>query len=141
MARKNGLDFDPSNVGAQADAYNVADTAALLMARILAHRFDKAPAGWYPRSASRHAVAFHVISGKLHRLDERRCSEPMDEAAAERRDASLMADAQEIAAHYGLTAYHQGDCRGCALYLVEPADLNSRARSYTDGHAVCRLGR
>jgi hypothetical protein len=134
MARKNGLDFDPSNVGAQADAYNVAWTALKL--------YDGDGSEGGPLYApARHAVAFHVISGKLHRLDERRCSEPMDEAAAERRDASLMADAQEIAAHYGLTAYHQGDCRGCALYLVEPADLNSRARSYTDGHAVCRLGR
>ena len=167
--RKGGLDFDPSNVGAQADAYNVADTAALLVARILAHRFDKAPAGWYPRSASRHAVALHVISGKLHRLDERACNEDLGcpkcmgegevapgnsgapfqkcprcegtGSSLHRRVASLMADAQEIAAHYGLTAYHQGDCRGCALYLVEPADLNNRARSYTDGHAVCRLGR
>jgi hypothetical protein len=50
-----------------------------------------------------------------------------------------MADAQEIAAHYGLTAYHQGDCRGCALYLCDPKDANQA--SYDNGHAVVRLGR
>jgi hypothetical protein len=139
MARKNGLDFDPSNVGLQADAYNVAWTALKLAE-------SDSPGGerfqsWHTGAPARHAVALHVISGKLHRLDERRCSEPMDEAAAERREASLMADAQEIAAHYGMNAYHQGDCRGCALYLVEPAGLENKARSYTDGHAVVRLGR
>jgi hypothetical protein len=132
MARKNGLDFDPSNVGMQADAYNVAWTALVLK------RNARPDAGGEPWNmvAARHAVALHVISGKLHRLDERRCSEPMDEARAERRDASLMADAQEIAAHYGMVAYHQGDCRGCALYLTEPGET-----SYTNGRAVCRLGK
>lgn len=60
--RKNGLGFEPSNVGTQADASNVADTAIRL---------------WItgrerlPLATSRHAVALHVISGRLHRLDER----------------------------------------------------------------------
>ena len=165
--RKNGLDFDPSNVGAQADAYNVADTAALLVARILAHRFGKAPEGRFPRSASRHAVALHVISGLLHRQAERLCNEdltcpkcagqgeyapgqsgaPMQACprcagrgnTLGRREASLLADAQEIAAFYGLAVYHQGDCRGCALYLCDPKDANQA--SYDNGHAVVRLGR
>jgi hypothetical protein len=136
MARKNGLDFDPSNVGAQADAYNVAWTALLLDSKRGPDIRRTFPQGEGPYTSARLAVALHVISGKLHRLDERRCSVPMDEAAAERRDASLMADAQEIAAHYGMVAYHQGDCRGCALYLTEPGETQ-----YTNGHAVCRLGR
>jgi len=169
MARKAGLDWEPSNVGMQADAYNVAWTALKLDSKRGPDIRRAFPQGEGPYTSARLAVALHVISGKLHRLDERACNEDLGcpkcmgegevapgnsgapfqkcprcegtGSSLHRRVASLMADAQEIAAHYGLTAYHQGDCRGCALYLVEPADLNNRARSYTDGHAVCRLGR
>jgi hypothetical protein len=36
-------------------------------------------------------------------------------------------------------SYHQGDCRGCALYLLREADLKGRAIDgcYTIGVAVC----
>lgn len=51
----------------------------------------------------------------------------------------LLADAQEIAAHYGLRAYHQGDPRGCSLYLCEPGDAAND--NYNRGHAIFRLGR
>ena len=160
--RKNGLGFDPSNVGAQADAYNVAQTALML--------YDGAGSEGGPLFVpARHAVALHVISGRLHRMSERGYNEDLSCPACEgvgtvipsdgsrisnrqtcqkcagrglttgRREASLLADAQEIAAHYGLAAYHQGDCRGCALYLCDPKDANQA--SYDNGHAVCRLGR
>jgi hypothetical protein len=38
-----------------------------------------------------------------------------------------------------LIAYHQGDCRGCNLYLVKAEDLKGRKidESYTVGLAVC----
>lgn len=128
--RKGGLDWEPSNVGMQADAQNVAWTALVLA------RQDDCTVDF---KASRHAVRLHVISGLLHRLDERRCSYPVDENKADRREAVLMADANEIARHYGLRAYHQGDPRGCSLYLVEPGP--EAERDYSRGHSVVRLGR
>lgn len=39
------------------------------------------------------------------------------------REAGAIKRAQRIAGKYGLTAYHQGDPRGCALYLVRPDDV------------------
>jgi hypothetical protein len=79
------------------------------------------------------------------------------------RKARLRADAEEIAAHYGLRCYFQTDPRGCPLYLIDPASIPSdltryqgesyyglgdgpaRDRwidsNYTQGHAVTRLGR
>ena len=166
--RKGGLDWSPSNVGQQADANNVGQTAVILERTF--HK-GKAEAGIF--APARHAVRLHVISGRLHRMAERLCNEDLTCPACggdgtlprgngitpapgrfERRtcpkcagrgntlgrsEASLMADAQEIAAHYGLAVYHQGDCRSCSLYLCEPADANDTA--YNHGHAVCRLGR
>ena len=32
--------------------------------------------------------------------------------------------AKAILASHGLTMYHQGDCRGAALYALRPSDLN-----------------
>jgi hypothetical protein len=166
--RKGGLDFDPSNVGAQADAYNVASTAMLLDRQF--HQ-GKAEAGIF--APARHAVALHVISGKLHRMAERLCNEDLTCPACSgdgmlprgnginpapgrferrtcpvcagrgntlgRREASLIADASEIAEHYGFKAYHQTDPRGCSLYLCDAPDAD--AGNYNHGHAVCRLGR
>jgi len=158
-----GPDWDPSNVGPQADAHAVAWTALHLDDHHQAHPM-------LPGQVSRHAVALHVISGRLHRLDERACGENLTcqkcggdgDGPAEsdpkttgprqlcpacwgsgltigRTVAHLEAAAQEIAALYGLRAYHQGDCRGCALYLCAPANAN--AAKYDQGHAVTRLGR
>lgn len=124
---KNGLDFEPSNIGTQVDAYNVASTAVMLTLRGTGY------------GVASHATAMHVLSARLHRLDERRLSEQVDEARAERAEARILAAAQEIADHYGMVAYHQSDCRGCSLYLCEPVDaVNGR---YTNGHAIARLGR
>jgi hypothetical protein len=39
------------------------------------------------------------------------------------RETGALKRATAIAARYGLTAYHQGDPRGCALYLVRPGDV------------------
>jgi hypothetical protein len=43
------------------------------------------------------------------------------------RETGAVKRAQAIAARYGLTAYHQGDPRGCALYLVRPDDVPAGA--------------
>jgi len=163
-----GPDWDPPRSGLQADAQAVAWTALHLAERL----FGKGPA--LPGAVSRHAVALHVISGRLHRLDERECSEdlgcPNCHGDGYTTDAATPAlkhhpavtrarcracagtglttgrtlrrlelAAQEIAELYGLQVYHQGDCRGCALYLCAPA--NATAAKYDQGHAVTRLGR
>ena len=44
-------------------------------------------------------------------------------AATSDREAGALKRAQQIAGRYGLTAYHQGDPRGCALYLLRPGDV------------------
>jgi hypothetical protein len=170
MARKNGLDFDPSNVGAQADAYNVADTAALLVARILAHRFDKAPTGWYPRSASRHAARLHVISGLLHRQSERLCGEDLTCPACKGDGYTVSHDGPRATKD---EPQHCPRCKGRgnrlgtreanllmdaqeiavfyglrAYHQTDPRgcslyllDPKTDDNNYNSGHAVCRLGR
>ena len=48
--------------------------------------------------------------------------------------------AEKIAAAHGLTVYHQGDPRGCSLYLLRPGDVPEGQRPsgyYTRGIAVC----
>lgn len=56
-----------------------------------------------------------------------------------RKLESLRADAREIASHYGLSCYFQGDPRGCSLYIGEAKDMTDS--TYNRGHAVTRLGR
>lgn len=54
------------------------------------------------------------------------------EAGALRRLAGIMAGKA------GLLAYHQGDCRGCSLYIVKAEDLHGQsiASVYSRGLAV-----
>lgn len=55
------------------------------------------------------------------------------------REAGALRRVTEIAGRYGLTAYHQGDPRGCALYLVRPGDVPDGAdigSYYSRGVAV-----
>lgn len=152
-----GLDYEPSNVGREADALNVAQTALVLRGHLPPDGRWLAPA--------RHAVALHAISGRLHRLDERACNEDLtcqrcegtgelDESPAGltkncpacagkgrttgRTEARLEAAASEIAAYYGLRVYFQGDPRGCSLYLLTAPDQD--ATTYNRCHAVPRLG-
>lgn len=56
------------------------------------------------------------------------------EAAALRRVAAV------AAAHPDLSFYHQGDPRGCALYVLRPGDVPAGERAdsyYSRGVAVC----
>jgi len=54
------------------------------------------------------------------------------------REAGAKRRADVIARAHGLTAYHQGDCRGCMLYILRPGDMTGAADScYTNGIAVC----
>ena len=63
-----------------------------------------------------------------------RHSIPDREAGALRRLGKLMA------AHPELVSYHQGDPRGCALYILRKSDIPAGARLdaiYSRGWAVC----
>ena len=80
-------------------------------------------------SATLHTWAEHECNGVIQRDDEtgitywhstydgRRWHRTSD------REAGAIKRASAIAARYGLTAYHQGDPRGCSLYLVRPGDV------------------
>ena len=59
-------------------------------------------------------------------------------AIADRENGALKR-AQAIAAAHGLTSYHQGDCRGCMLYLLRPGDIpdgESAGSCYNRGIAM-----
>ena len=165
-ANPYGLEFQPAQTGREADALAVAQTT-LHLARVVAGSDYL-----YLCPVGRHAVALHVISGKLHRLSERQCNENLACPACKgegrigerqglcpathypardcpscagtglttgRKLAKLEAGAREIAAHYGLAVYFQGDPRGCSLYIGEAKDMMDS--TYNRGHAVVRLGR
>ena len=56
------------------------------------------------------------------------------------REAGAMRRADAICKAHGLTAYHQGDPRGCSLYVIRPGDVRDGAKPgecYTNGIAVC----
>lgn len=76
-------------------------------------------------------VQFCGYAGKW--VDRREPCRDM-EAAALRRVAAV------AAAHPDLSFYHQGDPRGCALYVLRPGDVPAGARAdsyYSRGVAVC----
>lgn len=56
------------------------------------------------------------------------------------REAGALRRAAKIATAHGLTVYHQGDCRGCMLYVVRPGDVPigaSVSSYYTRGIGIC----
>ena len=56
------------------------------------------------------------------------------------REAGALKRAQAIAEVHGLTLYHQGDPRGCALYLLRPGDVpkgQDPGAYYSNGIACC----
>lgn len=61
------------------------------------------------------------ISKTLHRLDEGDCNgrSEQGEKISATREKNCMVEAQRLAGELGLEAYHQGDPRGCSLYLIE----------------------
>jgi hypothetical protein len=102
------------------------------------------------------------IEHRLHRIDEEMCNGTIqrdDNGGNYRHYVSdqwgsptvpgrklkttpedLGAEAARIAKRFNLAAYHQTDPRGCALYLVDPAELGDRDvdRCYSSiGTAVC----
>ena len=73
------------------------------------------------------------ISRALHYSDECACNYGLTSRQKTRRD-NLMVRAGKLAGYMGLIAYHQGDPRGCSLYLVNKQILKSD--NYTDGIPV-----
>ncbi len=69
------------------------------------------------------------IARTLHKLDEGDCNGRSErgQKRADTRSANLEREAQGIAADFGLKAYHQGDPRGCSLYLIEKGQRDSYA--------------
>ena len=56
------------------------------------------------------------------------------------REAGALRRARAICERHGLMMYHQGDPRGCALYVIRPGDVpdgQSVNGYYTRGIAVC----
>lgn len=72
------------------------------------------------------------ISKALHHLDECSCNYGLTKRQ-ETRLEKLERRAEEIAARYGMFAYHQGDPRGCSLYLI----TEEQKDNYSDGIAIC----
>ena len=73
-----------------------------------------------------------IVSGL--RTDTRRLSRTAD------REKGALTRVQTIAGKYGLGFYHQGDPRGCAVYLLRPGDVpegKDPSAYYSRGVGVC----
>ena len=56
------------------------------------------------------------------------------------REAGALKRATAIARAHGCDIYHQGDPRGCALYIIRPGDIqdgHNVGSCYTNGLAIC----
>lgn len=72
------------------------------------------------------------ISRKLHRIAEANCNYG-NTTRRDNQETKLLAQAEALAQRIGLHAYHQGDPRGCALYLIDDTMIDS---TYSNGLAV-----
>ena len=85
------------------------------------------------RSYTYNLERLRRISGSLHALDEAACNYGLS-VRQEKRRGGLEAEAQKIADNFGLIAYHQGDPRGCSLYLI--TEEIQASKQYTGGIAI-----
>ena len=79
-------------------------------------------------------------TGKTSRVLIDRIGERCGHYRTPDRETGALKRAAAIAEAHGLTIYHQGDPRGCCLYLLRPGDVveGSTADScYSRGIAVC----
>jgi hypothetical protein len=56
------------------------------------------------------------------------------------REAGALNRVKAICARHGVTFYHQGDPRGCAVWIIRPGDVREGqdvGSCYTNGVAVC----
>lgn len=76
------------------------------------------------------------ISRQLHKLSENSCNYGLTDKQ-EKRENKLIKKADDIAKEFNLRSYHQGDPRGCSLYLIEEVEfLKGSSCDYTNGLAV-----
>ena len=72
------------------------------------------------------------LSMKIHHQDENACNYGLTERQ-EKSLGKMLLRAEEIAKTLGLKAYHQGDPRGCSLYLIDNTMDNT---NYNNGIAI-----
>jgi hypothetical protein len=81
------------------------------------------------------------ISRKVHKIDENDCNGYQDfkgnwderaEKQAEKKKEKLLLRADEISQEFGLKAFHQGDPRGCSLYLIDEVVYKGSSLSELD---------
>lgn len=154
-----GLEFSPSNAGKEADAYEVASTVVVLHRKSVEGGYSicRHATALHVISGKLHRLAERqcyedltcprcqgdglnrsgrdVEAATSARSDCRACAG--SGLTTGRREAAYQAAAREIATHYGLSCYFQGDPRGCSLYIGE----NLTDSNYNCSHAVTRLGR
>lgn len=123
--------------------FSAAETEVLLKAERALHRWAEMECGtgneFRTESIERDEETgkpfrrVQYFNGFGNRVDRREPCRDM-EAAALRRVAAI------AEAHPGLSFYHQGDPRGCALYLIRPGDVIEGAdvgSYYSRGIAIC----
>ena len=73
------------------------------------------------------------IARKLHKMDELSCNYGLTPRQSD-RVATLEGDADRVAEQLELRAWHQGDPRGCPLYIVPKEwTLDKVTRNYHSG--------
>jgi len=71
------------------------------------------------------------LANQLHHLDEASCNYGLTDRQ-EKREEKLEKIANDFAKKIGFLAYHQGDPRGCSLYLV----TKDMGNDYSKGVAI-----
>ncbi len=85
------------------------------------------------RQADELMTKLKSYSHKIHRQDENACNYGLTKWG-ETRLANLINEVKIIAKEWGLYIYHQGDPRGCSLYL---GDKPLNESNYTEGLPIC----
>ena len=96
-------------------------------------------------SRALHTWAEHECNGVIQRGDNGKPAwynptSGMRIGTTPDRETGALKRAQAIAEAHGLTIYHQGDPRGCCLYLLRPGDVpesSDPGSCYSNGIAVC----
>lgn len=76
------------------------------------------------------------ISRQLSKLDTNSTNGVIDDDKYNKREATLIKRAENLLAEFNavdLKIYHQGDPRGCALYIIDATMDNT---NYTNGIAI-----
>ena len=81
------------------------------------------------------------ICRRLHKLDEMACNgeiqDPNDTDTWYRyQPIDLVRLAADLVKRHGLSVYHQGDPRGCSLYVYKQEDLERCSRGSEPGYGI-----